>query len=124
MSHEVTNTTRGSSIIRCVDPGVYTIELTGLRGNPTNEVVSAAVIKKMAWSTNGYIQISRCLSSVNTALISLHGQGTIELSDLGHSVANTSTGNIAITIATGGTIFLELSKVSTFNVDPNTGQTA
>ena len=123
MSYEVTNTTRGSSIIRCVDPGVYTIELTGLRGNPTNEVVSAAVIKKVAWSTNGSIQISRCLASVNTALISLHGQGTIELSDLGHSVANTSTGNVAITIATGGTIFLELSKVSTFNVDPNTGQT-
>lgn len=123
MSYEVTNTTRGSSIIRCVDPGVYTIELTGLRGNPTNEVVSAAVIKKVAWSTNGSIQISRCLASVNTALISLHGQGTIELSDLGHSVANTSAGNVAITIATGGTIFLELSKVSTFNVDPNTGQT-
>ena len=77
----------------------------------------------MAWSTNGSIQISRCLASVNTALISLHGQGTIELSDLGHSVANTSAGNVAITIATGGTIFLELSKVSTFNVDPNTGQT-
>jgi len=123
MSHEITNTKRGSSVVRCVDPGVYTIELTDLRGNPTNEVVSAAVIKKMAWSTNGSIQISRCLASVNTALISLHGQGTIELSDLGHAVANTNTGNVAITIATGGTIFLELSKVSTFNVDPNTGQT-
>ena len=123
MSHEITNTKRGSSVVRCVDPGVYTIELTDLRGNPTNEVVSAAIIKKMAWSTNGSIQISRCLASVNTALISLHGQDTIELSDLGHAVANTNTGNVAITIATGGTIFLELSKVSTFNVDPNTGQT-
>ena len=123
MSHEVTNTTRGSSIIRCVDAGVFTIELTGLRGNPTNEVVSAATIKRMTWSTNGSIQISRCFASVNTALIALHNSGTMDLSDLGHTVANTSTGNVAITIVTGGSIFLELNKVSTFNVDPNTGQT-
>jgi hypothetical protein len=41
--------------------------------------------------------------------------------DYSHSLGNNSTQSIVITIATGGTIVMELSKTATYNVDPTTG---
>jgi hypothetical protein len=45
MPFEITNTLRGSSIVRAVDPGTYTITLNNLRANATTETVTAADIK-------------------------------------------------------------------------------
>jgi hypothetical protein len=43
--------------------------------------------------------------------------------DWNHSLANNNGSSIVITIVTGGTIVLELSKQASFNVDPVTGVT-
>ena len=43
--------------------------------------------------------------------------------DWNHSIANNNNQSIVITIVTGGTIVLELSKQASFNVDPVTGAT-
>ena len=123
MSHEIINTLRGASVIRCVDAGLYTIELTGLRKNTTTENVTSASIKKLVWSSNGYITVARGLNSVNTNMLQLSGSGEMNLDELGYSIANVSTGNVIVTIATGGTIVMELSKTATYNVDPVTGVT-
>lgn len=123
MSYEIINTLRGASVIRCVDPGTYTVELTALRKNTTTETVTSASIKKLVWSSNGYITVARGLSSVNTNMLQLSGSGEMNLDELGYSVANVSTGNVIVTIATGGTIVMELSKTATYNVDPVTGVT-
>jgi hypothetical protein len=42
--------------------------------------------------------------------------------EFGHSISNTNTSNVVITIVTGGTIVLEVSKNSSYNVDVYTGQ--
>jgi len=123
MAIEIINTLRSASVIRCVDPGPYTIELTGLRKNTTTETVTSASIKKLVWSSNGYITVARGLNSVNTNILQLSGSGEMNLDELGYSIANVSTGNVIVTIATGGTIVMELSKTATYNVDPVTGVT-
>jgi hypothetical protein len=39
------------------------------------------------------------------------------------AISSNSASSLVITIVTGGTIFLEVSKEATYNVDPYTGQT-
>jgi len=119
MALEITNTTRGSSIIRCVDPGTYTVNLTDLRKNTTTEIVNSADIKRATWSSNGNISVTR---AANTSILALHNSGEMRFDEFGHSISNMNTSNLVITIVTGGTIVLEVSKVSSYNVDVYTGQ--
>ena len=117
MPFEITNTLRGSSIVRAVDAGTYTITLNDLRANTTTESVTAADIRHVKWSTNGNIRIVR--NSI--PLLALHSGGAMEFDDYGHSIANNNTQSIVVEIYTGGTIILELAKYATYNVDPYTG---
>ena len=75
-----------------------------------NETVTAANIKRINWSTNGNIQIVR--NSVPIA--SLHGTGEMRLDEYGYSIANNSASSIVITVNTGGTVVLEVSKETTY----------
>ena len=119
MPLEITNSLRGASIVRATGPGAYTIALTDLRKDPTTETVTHADIRRMMWSTNGNISIVR--NSVEIATV--HNAGEMRFDDYSHSVSNNSTQSIVVTIATGGTIVMELSKQATYNVDPTTGVT-
>ena len=119
MPLEITNSLRGASIIRATGPGAYTITLNDLRKNPTTETVTSADIRRMMWSTNGNISIVR--NSVEIATV--HNAGEMRFDEFGHSVANNNTQSIVITIVTGGTIVMEVSKDATYNVDPSTGVT-
>ena len=109
MPFEITNTLRSSSIIRVEGTGTTTVALANLSVN-ANETVSAANIKRINWSTNGNIQIVR--NSVPIA--SLHGTGEMRLDEYGYSIANNSTSSIVITVNTGGTVVLEVSKETTY----------
>jgi hypothetical protein len=115
----INNSTRGPSIIRAVDAGTYTITLNDLRSNATTELVTNATIKRVSWSTSGSITVAR---GAVTAL-SLHQSGEMRFDEFGGAITSNNTGTIVVTIATGGTIFLEVSKEATYNVDPYTGQT-
>jgi len=117
MPLEITNSLRNHSVARATGPGTYTIALNDLRKNTTTETVTTADIKRLVWSTNASITIVR--NSVE--LVSLHTAGEMRFDDLGHSIANNNGSSIVITIVTGGTIVLELSKQASFNVDPVTG---
>ena len=119
MSIEIQNSLRGSSVVRCVDPGTYTVNLIDLRKNTTTEIVNSADIKRVTWSSNGNITVSR---AANTPVLTLHNAGEMRFDDFGYSIANNNTSNVVITIATGGTIVLEVSKNSTYNVDVYTGR--
>jgi hypothetical protein len=119
MAYEIINTIKGGSIIRVVDVSSANLALTQFRGNPTTETVSSISIRKLNWSTNGSIEITRD----NVQLFKLSGSGEMRLDDYGYSVANTATGNLAVQIFTGGCIVMEVSKTATYNVDPYTGQT-
>lgn len=119
MAYEIINTTRGSSIVRCVDVSTANLALTQFRGNPTTETVSGLTIRKLNWSTNGSIEITRD----GAQLFKLSGSGEMRLDDYGAAVANTASGNLSVQIFTGGCIVMEVSKTATYNVDPNTGQT-
>ena len=110
---EITNAVKNTSIIRVVDSGAVTIPIASLIKNTKHETVVTADIKKLMWSTNGNISIVR--NSVN--LITLHNSGELSLNDISHSIANNNTSDIVITINTGGTVFLEVSKYATYNVD-------
>ena len=109
MAYEITNTVRGPSIIRVVDPGTVTLNIANLAFN-ANETITGASIKRVMWSTNGAITIARN----STPVLQLHGQGDMVLPEIGHTIANTNTGTIAITIATGGTAIIELTKTADY----------
>jgi hypothetical protein len=115
MPFEITNSLRGSSIIRVEGTGTTTVALANLSVN-ANETVTAANIKRLNWSTNGNIQIVR--NSVPIA--SLHGTGELRCDEFSHSIANNNTQSIVITVNTGGTLVLEVSKEATY-ATPLTG---
>jgi hypothetical protein len=109
MAYEITNSPRSTSIIRVVDPGTVTLNIANLSVN-SNETITGASIKRVLWSTNGSISIARN----STPVLALHGSGDMRFDDYGHTVANTSTGTIAITITTGGTAIVEVSKTAEY----------
>ena len=117
MPIEYNNTLRGTSIIRVEGIGTYTVNLTDLRANTTTETVTAFDIKRLNWSTNGTIQISR--SGANIA--SLHNSSEMRLDDYGYAITTNRAANANVVITTGGTLFMEISKEATYNVDPYTG---
>jgi hypothetical protein len=109
MPFELINSIRSPSIIRIEGTGTTTVALANLSVN-ANETVTSANIKRINWSTNGSIQIVR--NSVPIA--SLHGTGEMRLDEYGYSIANNSTSSIVITVNTGGTVVLEVSKETTY----------
>ena len=114
MAFELKNTQRSSSILRCVDPGTYTINLQDLAANTVNvgETVNSSAIKRVTWSTNGNISITRNA----VPLLALHNAGEMRFDEYGHSIANNSTSNLAITITTGGSLVMEITKDTSYNV--------
>jgi hypothetical protein len=119
MPFEITNSLRGTSVIRGVDAGTYTITLNDLRANPNTENVSAADIKRIMWSTNGSITVIRN----GVPQVALHTGGVMDFADFAYSLANNNNQNIVVIITTGGSFVMEVSKVATYNVDPYTGVT-
>jgi len=109
MAFEITNTLRSASIIRVVDASTANVFLANLAVN-ANETVSSANIRRLTWSTNGSIQITRNAVSI----LMLHNSGTMMLDELNHSVANNNTSNIVITINTGGSVVMEVTKTATY----------
>jgi hypothetical protein len=53
-------------------------------------------------------------------VLALHGSGDMGPSDSGHIIANNSTANIAVTIVTGGSAIVEVTKDTTYTT-PLTG---
>jgi hypothetical protein len=120
MAIEFNNTLRGTSIIRIEGVGEYSFSNNNLRASPNTESITAFEIKRLNWSTNGTIQIHR--NSANIA--SLHNTGEARLDEWGYSInANSAWANANVTITTGGTLFMEVSKQARYNVDPYTGET-
>ena len=114
MAYEIINTTRGSSIVRAVDVSTANLALTQFRGDPTHETVGSITIRKLNWSTNGSIQIVR--NSV--PILQLHNTGTIQLDELNHVIANNNTQSIVITVNTGGSLVMEVTKEATYATAP------
>lgn len=119
MAYEIINSMRGGSVIRVVDPGTATVTLNDLRANAYTETVTAANIRRVSWSTNGSISIVR--NSV--PILMLHNAGEMRFDELGYSVANNNNQSIVVTITTGGTVVMDISKTATYNVAPDTGFT-
>ena len=121
MAIEFNNTLRGTSIIRIEGAGTQSFSNNDLRASPNTESVISFDIKRLNWSTNGNIQIHR--NSANIA--SLHNAGEIRLDEWGYSIptGNTAWPTANVVVVTGGTLFMEVSKQATYNVDPYTGVT-
>ena len=116
MSYEVIKGLRTSSIIRAEGAGAYTITLADMSANTSLETVSAASIKRMNWSTNGSITIARN----STTLLTLFGNGEMRLDEYGASLSNTSTANVVVTIASGGSIVMDVTKTASYTSDVGT----
>jgi hypothetical protein len=112
MAFEYINTLRSSSIARVIDTGT-TIALANLSAG-ANETVTAASIRKVAWSTSGYISITRN----GAPILNLHNSGSIQFDDLNTTLANNSTQPIVVVISTGGFVVLELTKEATYTTAP------
>lgn len=112
MAFEYINTLRSASIARVIDTGT-TIALANL-STGANETVTAASIRKVAWSTSGYISITRN----GAPILNLHNSGSIQFDDLNTTLANNSTQPIVVVINTGGFVVLELTKEATYATAP------
>lgn len=110
MAFEITNSVRSSSIIRCVDAGTYTIALANL-ATSASETVNSASIRKLVWSTNNSISITRNATKV----AELYTSGQMYLDELNYALANNSSQNIVITVTGAGTLVMEVTKDSTFS---------
>jgi len=115
MPIEITNSLRSSSLIRVEGAGTYYANLDSLAVN-SNEVISSANIRRINWSTNGNIQVVRNGNNI----VTLHNAGEVKLDEWGHTLANNNTSNVVITVVTGGTLLLEVSKSATYTT-PLTG---
>ena len=105
MPLEITNKKRSISVVRIEGTGTNTIYLANLASD-ASETVTAAEIKRLMWSTNGVITIVRNSQNIAT----LHSAGEMRFDEYGHSVANNSTSSIVVTVTTGGTLYIEVSK--------------
>jgi len=119
MAFQVNNTLRGTSIITGCDSGSATITLNDLRANTTTETVSSADIRRVTWSTNGSITVSRS----GFPILALHNAGEMRFDEFAASINSNNTSSLVFTITTGGSFVMEIAKVATYNVDPYTGVT-
>lgn len=110
MSYEIINSLRAASIIRLEGAGSTTIELANLAFSEI-ETVSSASIKSVLWSSNGSIVIERGDEKIAT----LYSSGSFIFSDIRHSIANNANQSITVTINSGGTVFLEVTKDTTYD---------
>jgi len=118
MAFEITNQLRSSSIIRVEGPSTVNVNVSQLSTNTALETVLSANIKRIAWSTGGSISVGRHgASNTLITLATLFNSGQINFDELGTNLANTNTGNVTVTIATSGTVFLEVSKTATYSTD-------
>ena len=111
MPIEIANSLRSTSIIRVEGVGTYYANISDLSANTAQETVTAVNIKKINWSTNGNISITRNSNTIAT----LHNAGEIRCDEWGHAIANNNTANLVITVVTGGTLFLEVNKTATYS---------
>lgn len=115
MAYEIVNSRRASSIIRCEGASTVNVTLDNLSTNTSLETVSSASIRRILWSTGGTVTVGRG-ASPNT-ILTLYGTGDMKFDELGYSIANGAGGNIVVTIATGGTCVMEVSKIATYSTD-------
>jgi len=118
MAYEIINTLRSGSIVRCSNPGTYTITLNQLSANTQLETVTSATIRRMIWSTNGSIQITR--TGQAEPMVTVFNQHVMKFDEFGTVLANTPTANIVVTIASGGFCLFDITKTATYSPDLNT----
>jgi len=110
IQYEVTKKLRGPTTIRTVGTGTANIN-TLAQIQSTGEGLTNITIKRCAWSTNGNIQIKKGADS----LLELHGQGQIDFDSDFSAIANNSNNCLYVTVATGGSVVLEVGKVATYS---------
>jgi hypothetical protein len=115
MAYEIINSLRSTSIIRVTGAGFANVQLANL-STSANETVTSASIKRVMWSTGGTVSVERGGQTV----LSLYGNGDLKPSESGYVIANNSTSNMNVSIATGGTAILEVTKEATYTT-PLTG---
>lgn len=111
MAQEITNSLRSSSVIRLTGAGTATVTLANLSSNTSVETVNSASIKRVMWSTNGSISIARNGETV----LELFQSGDMTFTELGHTLAKNSTSSIVITVVSGGTVMLDVTKDTTYS---------
>jgi hypothetical protein len=119
MASKITNSTRGSSVIQVTGADTLTVNVASNLSTSATEIVTDAHIKTVCWSTNGSITIVRNSEKV----LELYGSGEMRLGDYGYSITSNSSSDIVITVASGGTLVLGVTKIATYTVDPYTGRT-
>jgi len=125
IAFETTNRTRGPSTIRISGVGTANINVqnTFATQGVDKENITGFAIQKCAWSTNGSIMIR----SSGQDIVELHSTGQIDFAEDFSPIANTGSAVVGsqffqVTIATGGTVMLQLSKEATYNpslINPN-----
>ena len=110
MAIEITNKKRSVSVIRVEGATTNTVYLANLSAG-ADETVTGATIKRILWSTGGTVNITRNSNSICT----LYGSGEMRFDDFAYAVANNSTSPLVITVATGGCVFVEVSKEATYS---------
>ena len=110
IKYEVTKKLRGPTTIRTVGVGTANIN-TQAQIASTGETLTDVSIKRCSWSTNGNISIAKG----GEPLLELHGQGQIDFDTDFSALSNNDINYITVTVATGGSVLLEIGKVATYS---------
>lgn len=111
MSYEIQNNLRGRSTLRVVGADTISLNMNAFSTNTSTETVTSVKLARVMWSTNDSITIARD----TTTVLELYTSGEMNLQAAGMLISNTSTGNVSVTISTGGTCILECIKEATYN---------
>ena len=125
IAFETTNRVRGPSTIRFSGVGTANINVqnTFATQGVDKEKITGFAIQKCAWSTNGSVMIR----SSGQDVVELHSTGQINFAEDFAPIQNTGPAIVGsqffeVTIATGGTVMLQVSKEATYNpslINPN-----
>lgn len=109
----IQNKIKGKSIINASGLGNASIALQYLTPSPQFETIHDFSIKRIVWSTNGNIIVSRN----SEVILSLYNSGDMKFTEIKHLLNHNSAHPLDISIENFGNIIFEVNKSSSVNVD-------
>ena len=113
MNVNILNKIKGKSVINASGLGNASIALQYLTPSSQFETIHDFSIRRIVWSTNGNIIVSRN----SEILLSLYNSGDMKLTEIKHLINKNSIYPLDISIENFGNIMIEVNKSSSVNVD-------
>jgi hypothetical protein len=114
-SYEITNSLKQKTLIRIIGTGNARINLSQMARN-AGETVQSADIAIVSGVTEGVWKVYRGNDATGQLIFELPAFSNFTMTELDSAISNTATANVFVTNSGAtGTLFVQMSKTSTFN---------